>query len=147
MKKALVVVAHGSRREASNDEVRALAVRLAGMPGNDFDSVSAAFLELAEPLIPDGILAAVDAGATEVVVLPYFLSAGRHVASDIPAEVEKAVKQRPKAHIRVAPYVGSMAGMTELMMLTADANYCKDNPNCKLGNKADLFSVCTGDCH
>ena len=47
------------------------------------------FLELAEPSIPDGIQRCIDAGATEVVVVPYFLSAGRHVSEDIPAEVEK----------------------------------------------------------
>ena len=68
MKKALVVVAHGSRREASNDEVRALASRLADMPDTGYDSVTAAFLELAEPLIPDGVVDAVDDGAGEVVV-------------------------------------------------------------------------------
>ena len=146
MKKALVVVAHGSRREASNEEVRALAERLALMPGNEYDSVTAAFLELAEPLIPDGVVQAIDAGAQEVVVLPYFLSAGRHVASDIPAEVDKAVSLRPNAHIRIAPYVGSMEGMTDLMMRTAGTGYCKDNPNCKLGEKAGPFTVCTGEC-
>ncbi len=146
MKKALVVVAHGSRREASNDEVRALAERLALMPGNAYDSVTAAFLELAEPLIPDGVVQAIDAGAQEVVVLPYFLSAGRHVASDIPAEVDKAVSLRPDAHIRIAPYVGSMEDMADLMMRTAATGYCKDNPNCKLGEKAGPFTVCTGEC-
>ena len=146
MKKALVVVAHGSRREASNDEVRALASRLADMPDTGYDSVTAAFLELAEPLIPDGVVDAVDDGAGEVVVLPYFLSAGRHVARDIPAEVEKAARLRPDAHIRIAPYVGSMNDMTGLMMRTAATSYCKDNPNCKLGDKADEFTVCTGEC-
>ncbi|MGD9255820.1 MAG: CbiX/SirB N-terminal domain-containing protein [Chromatiales bacterium] len=146
MKKALLVVAHGSRREASNDEVRALAQRLSALPDNEYDSVTAAFLELAEPLIPDGVVNAVDEGAQEVVVLPYFLSAGRHVASDIPAEVEKAVKLRPKANIRIAPYVGSMAAMTDLMMRTSSTSYCKDNPKCKLGDKAGPFTVCTGEC-
>jgi len=146
MKKALVVVAHGSRREASNEEVRALAERLAQLPDNDYDSVTAAFLELAEPLIPDGVVQAIDAGAQEVVVLPYFLSAGRHVASDIPAEVDKAVSRRPNARIRIAPYVGSMDSMTDLMMRTAGTRYCKDNPDCKLGEKAGPFTVCTGEC-
>ena len=144
--KALVVVAHGSRREASNDEVRALAGRLGEMSGKEFDRVSAAFLELAEPLIPDGIVSAIDGGASEVVVLPYFLSAGRHVAEDIPAEVEKAVKLRPDANIRIAPYVGSMTGMGDLMLKTAASNYCRDNPGCRLGEKAGDFTVCSGEC-
>ena len=50
--KALVVVAHGSRRAASNTEVGELACRLAGLVHTDYPLVSAGFLELAEPSIP-----------------------------------------------------------------------------------------------
>jgi sirohydrochlorin ferrochelatase len=114
--KALLVIAHGSRRAASNDEVRDLTQKLASMAGDRFGYVDAAFLELAEPLIPDGILAALDAGAEQVVVLPYFLSAGRHVAHDIPEEVEKAREMRPDADIRVVPYAGSSAAMLNLLL-------------------------------
>ena len=114
--KALLVIAHGSRRAASNDEVRELTQKLAAMAGDRFGYVDAAFLELAEPLIPDGILAALDAGADQVIVLPYFLSAGRHVAHDIPEEVEKARQMRPDADIRVVPYAGSSDAMLHLLL-------------------------------
>lgn len=107
--KSLVLVAHGSRREASNDEVRRLAETLRERAGSGFDFVNAAFLELAEPSIPDGIEQAVQAGATEVVVVPYFLSAGRHVAEDIPAEVAPKQQQYPELDIRIADYLGSCA--------------------------------------
>ena len=85
--KSLILVAHGSRRAASNDEIRELTERLARQADGAFGRVSCAFLELAEPSIPDGIEQAVRAGAREVIVLPYFLSAGRHVAEDIPGLV------------------------------------------------------------
>ena len=113
---ALVVVAHGSRREASNDEIRELALRLSAVSSDHFGQVTAAFLELADPLIPDAIVEAVDAGATRVTVLPYFLSAGRHVATDIPNEVEKAKQLRPEADIRVADYAGSSDAMLSLLL-------------------------------
>ena len=45
-------------------------------------------LEIVEPDIPAGIAACVAAGATEVVVHPYFLGPGRHTTSDIPEIVE-----------------------------------------------------------
>ena len=61
-------------------------------------------------------------------------------------EVEKAISLRPDAHIRIAPYVGSMDGMTDLMIRTAGTRYCKDNSDCKLGEKAGPFTVCTGEC-
>jgi len=115
MKKSLVLVAHGSRREASNEEVRQVAVRMAERAGGGYQEVTAAFLELASPSIPEGIVAAVDRGASEVIVLPYFLSAGRHVVTDIPEEVAKARAQRPEARIRTTPYLGAAEGLLEVL--------------------------------
>jgi sirohydrochlorin ferrochelatase len=42
-------------------------------------------MEIATPTIADAVSAAVAAGATRVVVAPYFLSDGRHMSEDIPA--------------------------------------------------------------
>ena len=114
-KRALVVVAHGSRREASNDEVRLLAQVIAGKVGERFMHVESAFLELADPSIPDGIEKCIQAGAEEVIVLPYFLSAGRHVSQDIPAEVDIKRKQYPHTTISIASYLGADERVAELM--------------------------------
>ena len=117
--KSLLLVAHGSRRAASNDEVRALTERLAGQAGSDYGYVDCAFLELAQPSIPDGIQRCIDAGSTQVVVLPYFLSAGRHVVTDIPAEVDIVRREHPAVAISVAPYVGAAGGLVELLLTQA----------------------------
>ena len=113
--KTLLLVAHGSRRAESNQEVLALAASL-DKPGSGFDRIDAAFLELAEPLIPDGLRAQIAAGATEIVVFPYFLSAGRHVVTDVPGEVESVAKAHPEVDIRMAPYLGIAEGLAELML-------------------------------
>ena len=115
IRRALVIVAHGSRREASNDEVRLLSEVIAGKVGGRFIRVEAAFLELAEPSIPDGIEKCIQAGAEEVIVLPYFLSAGRHVSQDIPAEVEIKRKQYPHSTISIAGYLGADERVADLM--------------------------------
>jgi len=111
----LLVVAHGSRRAASNDEVRALTERVARQAGDRYRRVGCAFLELAEPSIPQGLAALIAAGASEVTVLPYFLSAGRHVAEDIPAEVAK-VAVPVGVTVRIAPYVGESEAMAGLLL-------------------------------
>ncbi|RMG56137.1 MAG: cobalamin biosynthesis protein CbiX [Gammaproteobacteria bacterium] len=118
MMKAVVLVAHGSRREASNEEVRSMARQMAERSGRP---VVAAFLELAEPSIPDGIVQVIDAGADEVVVVPHFLSAGRHVSEDIPAEVERARALRPDARIRLADYLGRSERLLDALLELADA--------------------------
>ncbi|BAZ94492.1 hypothetical protein TspCOW1_05420 [Thiohalobacter sp. COW1] len=117
--KALLIVAHGSRRTASNDEVRELTARIRELAGARFAQVDCAFLELAEPSIPDGIECCVQNGADEVVVLPYFLSAGRHVISDIPGEVEGKQQQYPDVNIHIVPYLGSAESIPELMLQLA----------------------------
>ena len=116
----LILVAHGSRREASNQEIRALTEALARRAGERFDRVSCAFLELAEPSIPDAIEQALASGASEVVVLPYFLSAGRHMAEHIPALVEEKRREHPEAEIKLAPYLGAVPGIIDLLLAIAD---------------------------
>jgi len=118
--RSLLLVAHGSRREASNEEVRSLAATLAELAGLRFDQVDCAFLEIAEPSISDAIEEAVRAGADEVVVLPYFLSAGRHVAEDIPAEVELKSREYPKVRVRLAPYLGRSKDLPRILLSLSD---------------------------
>ena len=103
---SLLLIAHGSRREASNQEVRDLAERLAQVSGERFGLVVPAFLELAEPDISGGVGRCVEAGATSVVAVPYFLSAGRHVATDIPRELDKARCSYPDVAILQSDYLG-----------------------------------------
>lgn len=113
---ALLLIAHGSRREASNQEVRELAHRLAHLAAERFDRVVPAFLELAEPSIQAGVDICAKAGATRVTVVPYFLSAGRHVASDIPAELSKAARKHQGLTIYQCDYLGKHASIPELLL-------------------------------
>jgi sirohydrochlorin ferrochelatase len=119
--RSLLLVAHGSRREASNEEVRGLAASLAERAGHRFDFVGCAFLEIAEPSISEAIEAAVSAGADEIVILPYFLSAGRHVAKDIPAQVERKRHEHPEVQLKMAPYLGSAGGLSDILLSLADS--------------------------
>lgn len=118
--KTLLLVAHGSRRPQSNDEIRALAEKVRAKAKGQFGFVSCAFLELAEPSIPDGIEACIQQGADEVVVMPYFLSAGRHVVEDVPALVHTKQLQYPHVPIHFAPYLGASDIMPELILQTLE---------------------------
>ena len=116
---ALLLIAHGSRREASNTEVRELATRLEQIAGDRFDCVVPSFLELAEPGIPAGVDLCVKAGATTITAVPYFLAAGRHVASDIPDELEKAARMHQAVTIQQSDYLGKHESIVELLLTLA----------------------------
>lgn len=111
---ALVIVAHGSRREASNQEIRALAQKVQQLNQQPYAWVSCAFLELAEPSIPDGIQQAIEQGATDITIMP-FLSAGRHTVEDVPALVRTKQTEYPQIPMRLAPYLGVSALMPMLI--------------------------------
>src|SRR5947208_1358351 len=82
-KTALVLIAHGSRQAEANADLwhMAEALRRRG----EFAFVTASFLELAEPSIPEAGRQCALQGVHRVVLLPYFLSAGVHVRRDLAA--------------------------------------------------------------
>ena len=121
--KSLLIIAHGSRRKQSNEEVRALAIRVSQLKNTRFDEVTAGFLELAEPSIPDGLEQCIKRGAKEVVVFPYFLAAGRHVVEDIPEEIAPIVAKYPEVSVHIAPHLGMAVELPEIIMNTAHQNH------------------------
>lgn len=101
---AVVVAAHGSRAEESNEAhrtlVRALEARI-GVPATP------AFLELADPSIPAALAGAVEAGAGRVVLVPFFLHPGRHLREDVPALVREARVRFPGVTIELLGAFGA----------------------------------------
>ena len=117
---ALVLVAHGSRRQASNREVINLAHGLRQQASKNYQIVEAGFLELANPSIPEAIESCIESGATAVNVVPYFLAAGRHVVEDIPGIVESVAVQHADVSIRIAEHIGMSGLMIQLILDAAD---------------------------
>lgn len=109
------MIAHGSRRQASNDEVRVLTGQVQTLLGGAFSQVDCCFLELASPSIGEAVDACVAGGAREIVLVPYFLSAGNHVHADIPAAVDDARARHAGVPMELRPYLGSAPGIAELV--------------------------------
>lgn len=114
--KALLIIAHGSRRKESNEEVRRLANRIKENAGPAFDLVMSAFLEISSPQIDSAIADLVDAGVTEIKAFPYFLSAGTHVVHDIPRLIKEQREAYPNVHIEILPHMGALQGISTLIL-------------------------------
>ncbi|MEU6439709.1 sirohydrochlorin chelatase [Streptomyces sp. NPDC047046] len=96
---ALLVVAHGSRDPRHAATVRQLVARVRRLrPGIGVES---AFLDFAEPSVPDALARLAAAGAREVVALPLLLTRAFHAKSDIPAVLEAATRALPGRGVRV----------------------------------------------
>jgi len=114
--KALLIVAHGSRRKESNEEVRRLSARIKENSGPAFDEVICAFLEISCPQVDSAVEDLVDAGATSIQVFPYFLSAGTHVVNDIPKLVREEREKYPAVHFEILPHLGALQGLSTLII-------------------------------
>ncbi len=112
----LLIVAHGSRRQASNDEVRALGERIGELRDPGIHRVEVAFLELAEPSIPDGLARCVAQGAEEIIVFPYFLAAGTHVANDIPEALTAFAERYPDTRVRLVSHLGASPSLARTVL-------------------------------
>lgn len=113
--KALLIIAHGSRREAANDEIENIAnqVRQIHSETNEYEKVVHAFLEFAEPDIASAVNTCFDSGIREIDVVPYFLVAGLHVIRDIPNQLAACREQYPGLVIRISEHFGVMGSIAE----------------------------------
>ena len=101
---AIVLIAHGSR----NDEANADAFYFAGSLRSEgvAELVEPAFLELAKPDIPTAVAMCAREGVEEIVLLPYFLSAGVHVQNDLAEFCLQFQERYPKIHFTLAEPLG-----------------------------------------
>lgn len=99
----IVLIAHGSRRAEANDELHRVAdsLRRRGFP-----HVFPSFLELAEPTILTAGTQCAQTGVRQVVLLPYFLSAGKHVVEDLRSARQTLAASTPTVEFRLAAPLG-----------------------------------------
>jgi sirohydrochlorin ferrochelatase len=113
--KAILLIDHGSRRDAANEMMDCMANLVQAMAGPDV-VVRYSHMELADPSISAGVQACVAAGATELIVFPYMLSPGRHSTGDIPRMVAEAAQDFPGLDVRVTSAFGVHEKLAELIL-------------------------------
>ena len=104
MKRAVVLVGHGSKLQGSDEALNRVLASLRKKEPETF--FQAAFLDVQPPCIPEGIEFCIKQGAEEVIVIPYFVQAGKHVVQDIPRIVSEAQVKYPNKIIRLGEYIG-----------------------------------------
>lgn len=114
MRRAVLLVDHGSRLPDANALLETVAARLRErLPDRD---VRTAHLDLAAPTIPDAIDACAADGADEIVLAPWFLSPGAHTLRDLPRIVEEAERRHPAVRIRCAAPLGFDDRLVEVLL-------------------------------
>jgi sirohydrochlorin ferrochelatase len=116
MKRAILLVDHGSRRAEAGQFLIQLAELVQRAAGDDF-IVCHAHMELEEPSIDAGFDRCVALGAKEVVVHPCFLMSGRHASEDVPELVRRAANRHPTIQWRITEPLGVHPLLAELVLV------------------------------
>jgi len=103
---AVIIVDHGSRSAEGNDLISRVAQAFAGRFARKYAIVEPAHMDLAEPSIATAFARCVARGAGEIVLVPFFLGAGRHTTRDIPELAARAAGAWPHVRYRVAAPLG-----------------------------------------
>ena len=111
---AIILFAHGSVVEEANQGVHDLASQI-GSSGR-FHLVRAAFLDCAHPNLSEAITAAVDAGSTRIIVIPYFLTMGIHLRRDLPNLLAPEKGKHPQVVIDVGQSLEGHSLMSSLIL-------------------------------
>jgi sirohydrochlorin ferrochelatase len=112
MTTAIILIGHGSLRSASGASMIRIAARLRaeGLAA----LVEPAFLNYSRPTLADAVAKCAAAGATSLVIQPYFLIEGVYVRNDLPALIRRVAADYPGLSFAVAPVLGDHPALVDL---------------------------------
>ena len=116
IKKALIIVDHGSSVDEANDTLAKIAGLIKSSGKSPFDIVKYCHMELAEPTLAQAFDACVSEGAGHIVVHPYFLVPGRHSTRDIPRLVLEAASRHAGVSFEVTEPLGIHENIIDVIL-------------------------------
>ncbi|NOK61932.1 MAG: hypothetical protein GFH27_549289n373 [Chloroflexi bacterium AL-W] len=118
--RAVLLVGHGSLQSASGAAMIRLAAR--AQEAGVAPIVRAGFLNYSQPTFADVLERCVTAGATEVVVQPYFLIPGKFVREDVPRLITTGQIAHLNTTLHLAEPFGDHPSLAQLVLKRALAH-------------------------
>jgi sirohydrochlorin cobaltochelatase len=109
----LILFAHGSDDPRWRAPFERMERRLREDLGDD--RVRLAYMQYAEPSLPEVVEASVRDGFRSLRVLPLFLAGGAHMAREVPEQLSEITRAHPGLEIDLLPPVGEHPGFFELI--------------------------------
>ncbi len=113
----VLLVGHGSRRRAGNDEIERFAAEWRAR--RPLWRIEVCFIEYADVLLDAGLDRAA-AHAVRVIVIPFILNAAGHVKMEIPAAIDAARARRPDVAFHCTRHLGMGREVFAVLMARLD---------------------------
>lgn len=142
---AIILFSHGSLLCGAGETLSALANRM--RERGDAQIVEVGYLNYSEPSFAEAFARCVEAGASRITVVPYFLVAGKFVKVDLPREIAAVSARYPHIEVRLADAMRFHRGLADAILACAERavvpahwrdilntapQYCRANPQCPL---------------
>ncbi len=114
--KAALVVAHGSRKQQSNDVFDLILDGVRNSLNDQSVIVEGAFISFREMSIESQLLKLIEAGATEITIIPYLLFAGNHVIKSIPQKVQSFLNDYPNVTVTYKQPLGADSRLIDIVV-------------------------------
>ena len=125
--KAIILLGHGSRVEGANRNMyKVVDIIQIKWPDR---IVTAAFLEINEPSIPECIDACANKGAEEILLTPYFPHMGNHVRKDLPNLVDIGASRNPNVKIHLGPHLGFHEKIIDIVSQRIEEGFKESSQN------------------
>ena len=95
--RAIIILGHGSRVPEAGKDMETVTHLL--KENHELEMVEACQMSRLGPYFPETLARCVENGATEVIVIPYFLNKGLHIRLDIPEMMKAEAKKYP--HVKM----------------------------------------------
>lgn len=112
MTTSILLVGHGSRNQAGNDEIRAFQHQW--QEQHPEWRIELCYIELADVLLPEGLQRAAE-GADKVIIVPLILSAAGHVKTEIPEAIAEARERFPEVEFIYASHIGANLDILKIL--------------------------------
>jgi len=116
---AIVLIGHGSVKQASGASMIRLATRL--REREIVPIAEASFLNYSKPTLADSIARCADMGATNVTVQPYFLINGKYVSQKLPQAIADESRRYPGLNFQIRAAFNDHPALVALVLKRIEA--------------------------
>lgn len=112
--KGLVVLAHGSKVEETNDILLRILDEVKA--GVSYDLVEGAYLQLMDPSLEEAVDRLYEKGCKDMVIFPFFLFDGNHIREDIPNEIDKIKEKYTDINVKFLKNIGYDSKLVDIIL-------------------------------
>ncbi len=143
-KKAIIILGHGSRVPDASYAMQEVAKGIQDKHG--YSIIEICYMSRLGPHFDETFDKCVERGATEVILVPYFLHEGLHMKVDIPTMMQCATERHP----RIRLVLGKPLGYDEVLIELVHRRICESEALCDVRDltlpSEDDFPLPQGQC-